>query len=172
MNSILKELRSLPGIHGLEARLDRIAAHPNPHWAPDMENLEQDADQLSQRLFGVSHEETFFTLVSAQEGLSQDQFERLAHDWDRHFAFLDDAGPQQMVDGFVALGWDVSNGEGQLLKSVVLLARQLVVHANGLRSQAAWLSNEPDQEMLDSLEASLAREALAFRSKPKPKPKR
>lgn len=139
MSTVKYVLRDLPGVAELEARLGRIAAHPSPLWAPDFDGLEDEVDRVILRNFGFRRD-------------PDDSVE---------------LEPDSMVDILTGRGWDLTDGQGGLLRSYFALVTAIGIVEEGL---AGHLPGEPDDREMTpdetkDLEARLRLEVAKFRPK-------
>jgi hypothetical protein len=160
-------LRELAGIAGIEARLARIAAHPNPAWAPERDGLQTAIDDVSRALFGITEEETRFEVETETAPISPGPGTLDAVRYEQAFAFLYDADCDAADLIFEAMGWDVTDGQGDWLECLHAFSRQIICAARGLRGHAP--TGAPDdkavQKAASDWGASLAEEARRFRRK-------
>lgn len=164
-------LRELAGVAELEARLHRIEAHPNPEWALERENLDEDTQRLSDRLFGITFLETYFDRTPMEEDpeweYDEDDYEAAERSWDMHFKFLDsedDAARSLIWD---AIGWDVTDGRGEELLALDYLDRMMVCATKGLcgRLPGAPANDAELAERAEDWGGQLAEEAAKFRAR-------
>lgn len=154
MSQIKYILRDLPGISAIEARMKRINEHPNPNWAPENDGLQEEIDRISTQLFGITQRETL-ELTYEDLGLTEDDpphedVELALGRFSQHFQFLDGQASEddalesaaQLVWG--ALGWEVTDKDGEELECLMEFERQIVCAAKGLKGRL------PDAEMSDS----------------------
>ena len=153
-------LRDLPGVGELEALLGRIAAHPNPEWAPERDVLDAAVTSLTQVLFG-------FTPDERQAKAEEEEVDEL----DSLFSPISDLSGAQLISIMETGGWDVTDGAGQAMRCAEYLALEIIAATTG------FIGSPPTSESLrsrvapDAWGAALEAEARAFRSKPKGKPK-
>jgi hypothetical protein len=163
-------LRDLLGVAELEARLARIAAHPNPEWAPETDGLKPHADRVSTALFGLTEDETFFdrSIYDFDDEWEYDEHEvqRFHTEWERHFEFLYVNDPEAEALVWEAMGWDISDGIGADLRCLEHLCRQMVCATKGLKGRlpGAPMSDAELESRAGEIEAKLATEAASFRS--------
>jgi hypothetical protein len=134
-------LRNLPGVAALEARLQRIEAHPNPEWAPEVDGLQDAIDRLARSLFGTTEDE-----IGMWVDVDEDDSPYLA--------------------ALAEFGWDLTDGSGKTLLAFYCLATPLAFATDG---KAGRLPDAPpsDSEIAarsKDWEASLRREAGRFRA--------
>lgn len=136
-------LRDLPGVAELEERLARIAAHPNPQWAPDADGLLDEVDRVSRRQFGLA--------LTDMEDWEPEPEENL--DFDEAFAR--------------DFGWDVADGRGKRLQSFAYLAAPIIYASRGLKGHLPDPASEAplSEKEVSAVEARLAAEAAKFRPK-------
>ncbi len=155
-------LRDLPGIADIERRMNL----PNAQWAPENDNLKEDIDKVSRRLFGIAESDTDYLW---RADLSSDENSKAFDAWELNFRLayvvFEDAEPV-----WRALGWDISDGEGNPLTCAWEFDRQIICAAKGLRGHQPILEAANDEaaseEALRSAESwaeGLAREAKRFR---------
>src|ERR1039458_2322339 len=102
-------LRNLPGVAELEARLQRIEDHPNPHWAPELDGLAGTVDRLSDRLFGITDDDTDYKW---DEDLSEEENNSAFDEWERHFeAYCATADEDEAVVAAGRIIWDAMRSE-------------------------------------------------------------
>lgn len=167
-------LRDLPGVAELEARLAKIDAHPNPEWAPENDNLLDDTQRLCERLFGITLLDTWFDYDALRFDekweYDEDEIERQAAEWEQNFNFLDAENDADRELIWSAMGWDVSDGQGEDLGCLGYFERAIVCAAKGLRGRlpGAPLTDEELAEQEPDIEAKLRAEAAGFARRRKP----
>lgn len=148
MTTIRYVLRDLPGVSEVEELLKKIEAHPNPAWAPENDNLPKISDRVSQRLFGITQDETWLD----DADISEDDWGDAWEAWESNFRFaqeyFDDGGDDAAQDAkeleiSALMGWDVTDGTGNILNSLGQFQRQIICASKGMRGRL------PDAEMTD-----------------------
>jgi hypothetical protein len=156
-------LRDLPGVADLEARLKRIEVDPSGAWSKLRDGLQRDVDTLSRRLFDLTDAETGH---KADYSLSDADGRKSYDRWEQNFKCLY-GGDDVLIFVLDAMGWDVVDEAGQVLRSFHYLDRQIVCVAKGLRGRAPPTDLQ-ELELADVAEAwgdSLAEEAARFRAR-------
>lgn len=157
-------LRDLPGVAEIEARCKRIAAHPNPEWAPEKDGYASAVDAVSRRLFGLTEAETSY---ETDEALTAEEDQVAFDRWEENFEFVysdDDAAAALLWD---ALGWDTKDADGEDLACLHDFSLQMVCATKGLKGR---LPGAPLSEAQAAEEASLwaqriSQEALTFQKR-------
>jgi hypothetical protein len=165
MTDSLFVLRGLPGVAELEARLERIEAHPSPLWAPEADGLGDAVDLLSMRLFGISNADTDY---QPDANLSAEAVCRAWDSWEQNFALIDawtDAEVEAAGIVWRALGWDCKDAHGNEMLSVVHLGRQMVCAAKGLCGHLPGAPKSDHQIAAEAAawEQSMLKDAERFR---------
>ena len=145
--------------------LDRLAAlqaiidkHPNPEWAPEVDQRQPLVDDLSKRWFGITETETQFTDDPA---LSDEQHDAAFYAWEAHFAFAEIQFADAKTDDenelliWDMLGWECRDGDGDPHPLLVHFQRQMICATRGLRGRM------PDAEMSDEEVTSSAEQWAA-----------
>lgn len=118
-------LRAFPGVSELESKFAGAAL-----WPQELERLKGVADLLTERLFGLNVASTLYPGNDGFRCMSDSEWDA----WDMHFYALEyeyeDAKPL-----WDALNWDVSDGNGNELKCMALIGRQVLCVAKGLKGQ-------------------------------------
>lgn len=158
-------LRDLPGVAELEARLRSVAADPNPLKAPEAKDLERDVDNLSKRLFGITEADTDFDPEAGD--YSRMPIDQVHAAWDVWNAQFDEIGgtPEEIIASFAALGWDVTDGQGDVLKALDKLDCQILAVAKGLvpKLPRRGFSDAEPVERSEVWSANLTADAGRFR---------
>lgn len=157
-------LRELPGIAEMEDHLKRAAADPSGSWSKLRDGLDQKADALSVRLFGLTVADTNYP---EDTGEDEAHWDRSFHRWEDNFACLNptDDGWAVTILIFDAAGWDITDGQGRPLAIMDYLGRQLVCVAKGLKGRHPGEAAADDEPLFDAaaIEKALAAEAVAFK---------
>ena len=168
MSASLVILRDLPRVAEFEARCNRIAESPSGAWCSENDGIDQDADRLSMRLFGISYEDTQYL---HDHELSVRENERAWSEWERHFGVLEtyndeDAANAELV--WNALGWDCNDADGCEMLVLGHIGRQLVCAAKGLRGHLPDGSKSEAEIQADSAkwEQMLINEVAGFHRRP------
>jgi hypothetical protein len=149
MTQIRYVLRNLPGIDEVEALLRKIQAHPNPAWAPENDQLPKVVERVSLRLFGITSNDTDLEF----EQLPDDEWDSAIGQWEQNFHFAEyyaevggDDSEQDAVELGIweSMGWDVTNGSGEMLDCLVHFQRQIICAAKGLKGRLP--NEEPSEE--------------------------
>jgi hypothetical protein len=149
-------LRSLPGVMDVENLIHTIQAHPNPHWAPENDQLPDVVDRVSMRLFGINQQDTEFK----GDELSGGDWYAAYEVWEQNFAFaefyFDDGGDESQQDAleleiWTLLGWDVTDGSGKPLECVAHFERQIICATKGLAGHLPG-AEPTDEEALAAAE--------------------
>lgn len=131
-------LRDLRGVAALEERLQKIESHPNPEWAPEIDELDDHVERVSLDLFGIS-EETLSLSIDVEE----------------------DGSPVRPL--LEAKGWDLTDANGELMLSFPYLVTAMYIATDGLAgrlpdappSDAEIEQRSPDWQA--NIEASVAK---------------
>jgi hypothetical protein len=151
-------VRDLPGFRELE---DRLLIYGPAHGAmpPDLENA---INVLSERTFGVLHDETLFTLPAGYDDLPEWSEKRWQIDdaWESHERQFDtaEATDDEAVAILAKLGLDFMDERGQPLRCTKLMCRQAEAAAKGI------MGHLPDRAEADlsRFESSLEQAARQF----------
>lgn len=163
MNEPRYVLRDLPGIAALEQRLTKMEEHPNPQWAPERDGLEAHVAQLSEALFGLTDDD-LYEEIQPPADLPAEEYDDFVHGRLAHYHFLYTEDEQAYLDGWRALGWDVTDGAGHLLRCVSHFDHHMVTSTLG------FAGHKPDGDQALAIsaanwEAKIAAEAAQFRRK-------
>ncbi len=163
MTTIRYVLRDLPGMSEIDALVQTIKAHPNPLWAPEIDQLPVALDRVSRRLFGITKSETDFDDDDAYDDLPADEWNEKSAAWDEHFDFAEyydeDLGSEAEQEAaelaiWESMGWDVTDGAGNKSAHFEYFYRQIICAAKGLKGRL------PDGEMTEA-ESALSAERWA-----------
>lgn len=134
--SIRYVLRDLHGVAELEARLARIAAHPNPHHAPDNDGLDADLDRVCFRNFGL------------------DPRQNVELNADERRPALEERG------------WDVTDGAGGELRSYARLATVIAIAQEGVAGHLPGQASDRDLTETEAASIAEKLQAAADSFKP------
>jgi hypothetical protein len=134
-------LRELPGVADLEARLQRMEAHPNPLWAPEFDDLWDHVDRVSRCLFGVTEDQIGLVFEVDEAGAPWREF-------------------------LMEQGWNVDGPDGKPLLAFQYLVTAVICAVSGKagRLPDAPLSDQEAQERAEDWGSDLAEEARRFRN--------
>jgi hypothetical protein len=110
-------LRDLPGVAELEARLQRIGAHPNPEWAPEVDGRDDHVDRVARQLFGITEDE-----IGLRFGVDENP---------------------GLLEHVASLGWDLNSATGGPLLAVEYLITPIMVAIDG---SAGRLPDQPPSD--------------------------
>ena len=166
MTQIRYVLRNLPGIDEVEALLRKIEAHPNPAWAPENDQLPKVVERVSLQLFGITSADTeldYEHLPSGEWESENDRWEQNFHFAEYYFEVPGDDSEQDAVERGIweSLGWDVTNGSGEMLDCLYHFQRQIICAAKGLKGRLP--NEEPSEEEAADAAERWARTLLANR---------
>jgi hypothetical protein len=130
-------LRNLPGVADLERRMNL----PNAEWAAENDNLRQDIDKVSVRLFGIAEADTEYHW---RRDLSDEDNARAFDLWELNFklAYCDFEEGEPV---WLAMGWDITDGAGVPLTCAWEFDRQIVCASKGLRGHLPILAAANDE---------------------------
>jgi hypothetical protein len=150
-------LRDLPGASDFADLWDKIEAHPNPNWAPEYDLLDPMEARLTQEWFGMSFADVYGRgLTNAQEEAFQAQCRA-----------LDEKSSAERLAVMAGLGWDVSDGNGELHPAFWFTHQPLILAAMGLagRLPDTPISDEEAKARANDWGSSLEAAAANFHSK-------
>ena len=152
LSKIRYTLRSLPGVAAVEALCLKAASHPNPLWAPEIEEVEAAVPAISRTLFGITEEDTHYS--SSGSDLSFDERMTEMDTWEANFDMPEFDDPELQEDAdrllWAVRGWDVTDGTGETLLCLPYFERQMICANTGLKGRL------PDAEMSDQEAADAA----------------
>lgn len=148
-------LLELPGIVAIETKL-RTREEQWDHgasWRPEYDTLEADIRAASVTLFGVTEDQTWFQWDYARPF---EEYESASRTWEMNFDLIH-YDYDQSKPVWDALGWDVSDGEGDEAYSLAYFGRQIVGATKGMFGYL------PDSE--EALTSQAERQAMAWAAK-------
>lgn len=151
MSDIIR-LRDLPGV----AEIERDLCNTNA-WAKEKDDLPARIDAVSLRLFGITESDTDFDGFPDDECTDEEweEAERREAEWNLHFAFTDwDYASVEPL--WLAAGWDVTDGNGNELKSVDKFNCQIMAVLKNLIPHAKFYpaGNGPARRHLSDTDAA------------------
>ncbi len=155
-------LRNYPGVLAIEPVLKAAARRPNPKWCDEYYEAERLANVVSKRLFGITNDDTFLR----QDPLAErDANERADDEWRRCMRQCPplEGNPEDILPDWLDVWeWDVSDGNGGLLRSLYFLGRPIISATMG------WRGRLPDEDMsqeeVTGMEESLRKQAAVFKA--------
>lgn len=148
-------LRDLPGITAIEAKLRTRDEQweSGAAWRPEYDSLDADIEATSIALFGVTEDQTRFEWDYARPF---EEYEAASRSWEMNFELIY-CDYDQSKPVWDALGWDVSDGEGDEAYSLAYFGRQIVGATKGMFGYL------PDSE--EALTSQAERQAAAWAAK-------
>lgn len=166
----LIRLRDLPGMQ----RIIELSANRKQHDRNQRNLLDDEADELSIRLFRITLHDTYLSYdeveddspdaISDEEWERCQQFEMCLRNCDLPF--------EQARPFWESIGWDVSDGQGDEMRGAHLFLRQIIAVASGVIEDATFhpaADGKPEERevadfdaQIQSMERGLEAEAQSF----------